>query len=99
MADGQFGGNGSVHWRVEGDVGGSGAGVDYQGGAPGQGNDFVIRIRIPAGNPKWLEQLRQTNPVNGVLEFRLPIDNRPTPDAQIQVCWGRIPPGLANKLA
>jgi hypothetical protein len=98
MADGQFGGNGSVHWRVDGDVGNSASGVDYGGGAPGQGNDFVIRIRVPA-NPNWLDQLRNTNPVNGVLEFTLPINGQPAPEPQIQVCWGRVPPGLVNKLA
>ena len=99
MADGQFGGNGSVHWRVAADLGGSANGVDYAGGAPGQGNDFVIRIKLPSANPEqWLEELRKTNPVNGVLEFKLKIDNRPQPDAQIQVCWGRIPPQLVNRL-
>jgi hypothetical protein len=62
MADGQYGGNGSVHWFVTPDrqnailLKGSGPkgrrshlGVDYAGESSTLGEDFLIRIKLPDG--------------------------------------------------
>jgi hypothetical protein len=70
MADGQFGGNGSVHWFVNADEasdvksnGTSGkpwkqSGIDYHGNGSALKN-FTIRIRLPrpADRENWWAQL------------------------------------------
>jgi hypothetical protein len=69
-------------------------GVDYRNNGGGYGPNFTVRILVPEGNPDaWLAMLRAAVPVNGILEFTLPIiKNRTVPEPQIQVCWGTIPP-------
>jgi hypothetical protein len=66
-------------------------GVDYHGKKDGVGDNFTIRIKVPAGQrAAWVEQLKQQlAETDDVFEFRLPIEKSDEPHTQIQICWGK----------
>jgi hypothetical protein len=109
MADGQFGGNGSVHWSVDADQGTPGAGVDYAGDPQGRGPRFYVRVRVPDNPAVWIAHIQARAaalmPGSTIFDFELPIDNGVLARTQIRVIWGVPQPadlpndGMGNRLA